>query len=214
MTRDQFIYLISTDYKAGESTPGWSKNLHTGDIKRHVEMAFSEVVSTLYDLAYKQSYTDSGKLDPITKTFLNNEVMYDNDRCEYFIQLPVDVVQLPMNRGIRMVFGAKSQKRQFIYTPNNSLALYDIIGEFDGRGFTEPSYYVEGDKLFIDFYTYDPFDVSVKLIPDFTSYEGDDEVPVAFGKDGIMYDMVMARLRNRNRIHDDQDDANSKQILQ
>jgi hypothetical protein len=210
MTRDQFIWLIKTDYNAGDATPAGNKNLHEGDLLRHCEMGFSNLVEVLY--RQSMEYNDMGQLDPMIKIYLNQEVMYDNERCEHFIQLPVSIVQLPNNAGVRMVFSAKNQSLPFMYGANNTLPVYNAIEMFDGQLSERGSFYVERDKVFVDFNGDESYSLSLKLIPDFTGYDGDDELPIVFGKDGVMYDVVMNRLRGRNKIHDDYNDNNSKNL--
>ena len=91
---------------------------------------------------------------------------------------------------------------------------YDEIESFDGKGYDENTFYVEGTTIRIPKRPADKLQyINMKLIQTFDSYAETDEVPTVFGKDGIVFRMVL-ELMAGIRSADDNNDSSSKKIMQ
>ena len=212
MTKGQFIYLVKTFFEGGDGGTGGGTKWHLGDIERYCEMAFSDTVEQLYRQAIQ--FHDWGHIDSLVERHTKVPVSLDTDANEYYAEFPVKVIQLPENGGVRMVGNGKSQNLPFIYMVNNAECVYDEIESFDGKGYDENTFYVEGTTIWIPKRPADKLQyINMKLIQTFDSYAETDEVPTVFGKDGIVFRMVL-ELMAGIRSADDNNDSSSKKIMQ
>jgi poly-gamma-glutamate capsule biosynthesis protein CapA/YwtB (metallophosphatase superfamily) len=76
------------------------------------------------------------------------------------------------------------------WRPNNNIGVLNQLEVFT-TGKDLPTYYVEHDKLFYDRIGSEK--VTMKIVPAFSQYEDDDEVPVVSGYEGWVFDMVIQR---------------------
>lgn len=189
MTKEQLIYLAMTHLAQGDLQPRQINSIHRGDIERHFEMAFSDIVREVYNAS--ATYRDYGQLDAMAKSFQDVEVVEDTTRGEKYSTLPVSVLQLPLHAGIRMVHTQCDQSEQVHWRPNNNIGILNQLEVFT-TGKDLPTYYVEHTKLFYD--RMEAEKVTMKLIPTFSAYDYDDEIPVVSGYEGWVYDIVVQRV--------------------
>lgn len=203
MTKDQLIYLAMTHLAQGDLQPRQKNAIHRGDIERHFEMAFSDIVREVYNAS--ATYKDYGQLDAMAKSFADVVVELDTTRGEKFSQLPIQVIQLPLQAGIRMIHTQCDQSEQVHWRPNNNIGVLNQLEVFT-TGKDLPTYYVEHTKVFYDRMKSEK--VSMKLIPTFSAYELDDEIPVVSGYEGWVYDIVIQRVlqgfARQNKIREEQ----------
>lgn len=188
MTKEQLIYLAMTHLGQGDLTPRQKSLIHRGDIERHLEMAFSDIVREVYNNSV--THKDYGLLDAMAKSYPDVLVAMDKTRGEKYSYLPITIIQLPLHAGIRMVHTQCDQSEQVHWRPNNNIGILNQLEVFT-TGKDLPTYYVEHGKLYYDRMKSD--NVTMKLIPSFSSYEDDDEVPVVSGYEGWVFDMVSQR---------------------
>lgn len=188
MTKQQLIYLCMTQLAQGDLAPRAKKVVHQGDIERHLEMAFSDIVREVYNNA--TTYKDYGQLDAMSKTFKDVAVVVDPTRGEYYSELPVSVLQLPLHAGIRMIVTQCDQEQEVLWRGNNNIGILNELDVYS-TGKPMPTYYVEHTKVFYDKLKADH--VMMKIVPTFSAYDDDDEIPVVSGYEGWVYDMVIQR---------------------
>lgn len=211
MTKGQFIYLVKTYFEGGDGGTGGSSKWHLGDIERYCEMAFADTVEQLYRQAIQ--FHDWAHVDPITKTYSKVAVTKDNVAGEYVGILPVKVLQLPEAGGVRAVWIGGTQNLYLVHIPNNAEGVYDEIEKYDGRGFPESVYYIEGETIRIPCRPQDTLaNVNMSLIRALSSYDEDEEMPTVFGKDGVVFRMVI-QLMAGMLPSDDINDSSSKKVM-
>jgi hypothetical protein len=211
MTKEQFIYLIKTQFEGGDGGSGGGKKWHFGDIERHVEMAFSDTVEQLYRQAIQ--YHDWNHIDPLTYTYRDVVAFYDSGRGEFKVPLPAELIMLPENGGLREVWIGKSQDKILTHQASGATSIYSEIDRYDGNGSSDYPYYLEGVNIWIKPPVGEKIEkVNMRLVRAFSDYGDADQVPTSFGKNGIIFDMVVQRM---SRIYpgDDQNDSSSKKIL-
>lgn len=211
MTKGQFIYLVKTFFEGGDGGTGGSKKYHLGDIERHCEMAFADTVEQLYRQAIQ--YHDWAHVDPLTKTFPNVAVVKDNLTAEYVGALPAKVLQLPEAGGVRAVWIGGTRNLHLVHIPNNAEGVYDEIEKYDGRGFEESVYYIEGETIRIPCRPNDNISqVNMSLIRALSSYDETEEMPTVFGKDGVVFRGVVQLMAGILQ-GDDVNDHSSKKVI-
>jgi hypothetical protein len=212
MTKGQFIYLVKTFFEGGDGGTGGSSKWHLGDIERYCEMAFADTVEQLYRQAIQ--YHDWTHIDPITKTYYNVSIAKDTVAGEYVGALPVSVLQLPESGGVRAVWIGGTKNLHLVHIPNNAEGVYDEIEKYDGRGFVENAYYIEGQNIRIPCRPQDDLsEVNMSLIRSLAGYEETEEMPTVFGKDGVVFRMVI-QLMSGMFPSDDVNDSSSKKVVQ
>ena len=212
MTKGQFIYLVKTFFEGGDGGGGGSTKWHLGDIERYAEMAFADTVEQLYRQAIQ--YHDWAHVDPLTKLYPNVAVKKDAPSKEYVAILPAKVLQLPECGGVRAVWIGGTKNLYLVHIPNNAEGVYDEIEKYDGRGFPEASWYIEGEQIRIPCRPQDDIsEVNMRLIRALSSYAEDEEMPTVFGKDGIVFRMVI-QLMMGMLPSDDINDMSSKKVMQ
>lgn len=212
MTKGQFIYLVKTFFEGGDGGTGGSSKWHLGDIERYCEMAFADTVEQLYRQAIQ--YHDWAHIDPLTKTFMNVLVAKDTTTDEFVAGLPSPILQLPESGAVRAVWSGKSKNLMFVHIPNNAEGVYDEIEKYDGRGFEENAYYIEGQNIRIPCRPQEDLkEVNMSLIRSLAGYEETEEMPTVFGKDGVVFRMVIELMRGISPS-DDVNDSSSKKLVQ
>ncbi|MHB8871672.1 MAG: hypothetical protein ACYC5G_04425, partial [Candidatus Doudnabacteria bacterium] len=139
---------------------------------------------------------DSASLDFFSKTYdgydhTGIDIVYDQDRKEYYINLPVNILQLPANAGVCLVKPHGATNRRF-YPSNN--AKIDLMSDLDNKYYDRTLYVLDGqDRLRIVFFDYASRNVrkvTLKLIPDFLSYGYDEEVNLPSGKNVEFFNIL------------------------
>lgn len=195
-TKDNWIDALKDYFANGDCPQEMKGKYHPEILAFHLGVAIDYlVVKVLYPEASK--FENWGMLDTYAKTYTNVEIKYDAERDEKYIDLPVQPINLPANRGVRIVSTMKDQKNyRFIYRDNNTSNVY---GNTDvDEVITIPRYYVEGDKLF--FSRHIPYDLKkllVKLIVPFDALDYDDNVNVPQGFGKLAFDLVVQSLSGR-----------------
>jgi len=157
---------------------------------------------------------DSASLDYFSKTYDGTDhagvpIEYDQDRKEYYIDLPVNILQLPANAGVCLVKPHGSTSRRF-YPSNN--AKIDLMMDLDNKYYDRTLYVLDGqDRLRIVFFDYASRNVrkvTLKLIPDFLSYGSDEEVNLPSGKNVEFFNILAKSLFQSNKFKDTNSDSN------
>ena len=117
MKKSEVIDLIKHQISGGDLTSDLLSRYGEQFIEKYVELAYTSIIYALQVAATKAG--DYGQLDPYIKTFKNVPVICDEDRDEYYSELPCAVIPLPMARGIRMISPMRGQGVDFIYRENN-----------------------------------------------------------------------------------------------
>lgn len=151
---------------------------------------------------------DSASLDFFSKTY-EADIAYDMDRKEYYIDLPVNILQLPANAGVCLVKPYGATTRRF-YPSNNS--KIDLLSDLDNKYYDRTLYVLDGqDRLRIVFFDYASRNVrkvTLKLIPDFLSYGYDEEVNLPSGKNVEFFNILAKSLFQSNKFKDTNSDSN------
>ena len=208
MTKKNLIDLIIHKLSGGNTSPDIKSKYHPEIITKYIELAFNSLINTVQNQSIR--YKDLGQLDSYVKTYSSVTVSYDDTRKEYYSDLPVNIIGLYMNRGIRYICPIYDQSYHFIYRKNNSTDIYSEleVSKIDSR----PRYYLEGTKVFYDKMTTEIVDngVLMKLIVPISVLDEDDEIPIPAGQEQYVIDFIMKYLQQMFP-EDVNNDTNSKQ---
>jgi hypothetical protein len=209
MTKEQLIYLGLTRANGQDVVPDRQRKYHRGDVERHFEMAFSDVVREVYNKGLR--YRDYGQLDAMLKPYENVPVEFSSTRGRYYSDLPINVVQLPENSGIRSIIPRCDDEEPYKRIPNGASAVFNKLDVF-GTGTNQKFIWErEGNRVYFKNIDSDVTEVLMKLIPAFSSYEDEDEIPMVSGYEGSVYDQAVQRMMNE--VPQDLSDNNNPKIV-
>lgn len=145
---------------------------------RQVEVAADSLWSDMLFMLLK----DSKSIDYFCKSYSDVDIDYNRNTKEYFVTLPVNVVQLPQNISIHLVRGIGSNSK-FYPTTNEDV---DLFTDMDSDHYDRTLYLLEGNKklrlINFDYASRQCRKVQLKLIPSFMSYSWTEEIPIPSGR--------------------------------
>lgn len=192
MTKRNLIDLIKHRLAGGDCPQELKGKYHPKIIEKHIEIVLNYLIKTV---AYKEAEReqDWGLLDSYTKTYTNVPILEDIERNEKYSVLPVNVIDLPQNRGIRFISDQQNQAMQYIYRDNNSVDIYSNL-DID-RVSTKPRWYREKDKVYYSRHLSPMITgVLMKIIPNFSDLEDADESPVPSAYAKSIFDLVFQSM--------------------
>jgi hypothetical protein len=209
MTKIELIELIQHRLAGGDLVPDQLGRFHEKVIEKYVSLAVASLMNQLEKNAIK--HNDFGQLDDYTITRTEVPVLYDNARKEYYSILPVKVVKLYKNRGIRLVSPNHDQANRFDYMDNNESDVYSEleVEMIDGT----PSWYPESNKVYFRNITQPVIDsgVLMKLIPVLSELPDDQEISIPAGQETFVLDFIFKYMSNMPP-EDVSNDNNSRQV--
>lgn len=189
--KDELVERIQFELCGGDLTADMMERYHPAIITPII----GDVMDMMLRNAYRQSsaakgYKDSFMLDPISKTYPNDDypsvpVLYDSIRKEHYAVLPVRIVDLMDNDGIRVVCDIEDQTNQYAPIPNNSEMYYSETNSGPSAFHT---YKLEGMKLFFKFKNIPKSGIMVRVVPSFSELSDSDIVcnPEILTKGGVV----------------------------
>lgn len=200
MIKSKFIELVRR--RATMDGIGTADDLKRVSL-RQIEQEISNTWADVLFLLLK----DSQSIDYFIKSYDNNglgiDIEYDRHTHEYFATLPAVPVQLPQNKGIHLVRGIGTNTK-FLPTTNEDV---DLFVDMDAMKYYDKVLYVlEGNKkikfLRFDYVAKNCRKIQIKLIPAFTEYAWDEEVPVPSGRTSEFIGIVARSLFSNKRTLD------------
>lgn len=196
MTKEQLIDVIVDKVNGGDGVADGMGHQHPAVIEKHIELAFNSIIYQLCLTAI--SNADFAQLDAFVKAFNNVSVTCDTARDEYYSTLPVAIINLPVNRGVRMICPMKDQHNAFVFRENNTCEIYDEleVGQIDNR----IKYYLENTHIFYNKQMTDELatnGVLMKIIPTFSGWGDTDELPLPGGKDMEIIEAITQSLMGK-----------------
>ena len=204
MTKRQWIELI-IDYLAGGACPADLRGkYHPRVVEELFGLVYSDIIYQVHANAVR--YKDFSQFDNYVKSYGNVPVLYDQDRDEYYSVIPGAFINLPENRGIRMVAPMQSQKDKLWYTENNNA---DVREELEGQIVVNyMSYYIESGKTY-----YRNFDSTFtkflfKLVSPVSAFDDEDQLGLPATQATSVFNMLTDMLRKRPMEKQTNDNAN------
>ncbi len=207
----QIIEATQRYLGGGNAPPDIRKKYPYDIVSIYVGMAYGLYINEIY-----KSDTDPNKvfLDSLTKAYPAVAVSNDTTRGERYSLIPTSkLFPLPNNHSIRHIGPVDDQTTKFIPRANNTSWVFSQLEV--NTMLTSVRYYVEDGKIFYSSHIEDidpiPETLLMKLVVPFTEYASDEEVPLPWGGDIRIFDLVVQLLR-QTPPPDEINDANTTQI--
>jgi len=208
----EILETILHSLNGGDSVADTQSRYHPSIVGEAIADIYGQLLTTNVTKAMSAP-SDSFALDNYTKTFTSVPVEYDNVRCEYFSDLPAEIVSLPFQSGVRFISPIHDQSYQFLPRSNNSVGMFSELEVSQTENM--PRFYVENGRVYYEFHGDEFKKVLMKLVPTFTGLEDFDEVemPGIMGREGYfsLHDLVVRRFLSMPP-EDLSNDTNPKQI--
>ena len=186
-------------------------SFHYEIIKKWIMLGYDkELQASIEEAESKNNY---GILDMYTKTYTKIPVYYNDDRAEYYLDVPFRMYQFRRFNGIRLVCPMKDQSYAFIQRKNNSTFVMGNL-EVD-KVCTRPRFYVEGNsKMYFQNMDTDISLIMIKGVPTIDSLGDTEDIAMPAGKGlQIVMDAVQMLL-NRPKADQSADNQNTPQTQQ
>lgn len=171
------------------------------------ELAIGGLYSDVLALIIKKN----SDLDFFAKNYNNVAIVNDKTAGQYYSTLPVSVVQLPNNAGIRLIRGHKSNHK-FVPADNEKIDLYD---DMDFNKYYDHTFFLMEGMNKVRYINFDYASlniryVNMKLIPTFLSYAWTDEIPLPSGKLAEFTNIIAKQLFQSKKFLDTSADGVSQ----
>lgn len=210
MTKIDFINLCIDAVTRDGLTADNKRAFHPEMIKRYTELGYNQIIHGMWLKADR--YADFGQLSNYTVTYPNQyvpsvPVKYDSKRAQYYVDLPVELVQLPVCGGIRSLSAIKDESYQFIYRENTASAVFNEtdVAVVDNR----PRFSIEHQQIRFDQRTWDEdiAEVLLKMIQPYSAFQDWDQLPFPGGMDLQAVAVVTEIIRGKGRADKSNDNA-------
>ena len=211
MQKNQLIELVKRSLQGGDGEPSLRGRFHEREIELYLNLAFDSLLNK--NATQKQQLAselgqDSWKFDALTKTYVL-DISYDEARNRYYSTLPISVLSINNNDGIRMITPTQEESTAFIprRTQDSFLMSGLDVGQLSGLIY----FSLEGNKIW---YAGDIDcnwkNVLAKLVLEFSEFEDTDDINIPDGKDIELIQITLA-LMQQKRPQDIIDDGVAQQ---
>jgi hypothetical protein len=208
MNKGSWTELIISHVAGGAVPSDLDSRYHPLTIGKLFDVVYE---SLIYQVSANQiMYRDYGQLDAYTKAFKDVPILHDADRDEYYSIIPSPIINLPLNRGIRLISPMQDQKNRFWYSENNSVDVWSELESQQVMGYV--SFYVEGDRVYYremkdQFLN---FGLLFKNVVPLSEFDDEDELGIPAQKSMEIFAMITEMLMKRKN-EDSVEDNNSTQ---
>jgi hypothetical protein len=201
MTKAQWIELVKRNLSGGDSPVELRGRNHEREIELYLAIAFDTILNrknSQFQEMSAETGKDSWKWDALTKPYML-DIKTDTVRGRSYSDLPVSILSIVNNAGIRMVFPVKEESSAFLPRWQTDTFLMDGL---DVNLVTGLIYYtVEGQKIY---YSGDIncnwTSVMAKLVLKFNEFEDEDEVSVPEGKDAEILQLAIGLMQSKQAM--------------
>lgn len=200
ITKQELIDKISSLANGGDNTPDTRYRYHPSDIEAVIDSEYINILNSIY------RPEEDMDMDMYSQPY-HIDVLFDENRNEFYSVLPVDVVPLPENSGIRLVSPLQDQSVQIVPISNNGNFIFSKL---ESQMWSESAtYYIEksnqsGYRLYYQFRGEEYKKLLIKLITTFETMKYDTKViePSVMTKTSLLTlsDIVISKLRNQPAV--------------
>jgi len=214
MKKSEWVELVKRSLSGGDSAPELRSRFHEREIELYLTMAFGSLLDK--NATQKQELSselglNEWRFDALTKPFVL-DILYDATRNRYYSDLPVHILSITNNAGIRMI--TPTQEESTVFFPRRQQDSFLMSG-LDVNQLTGMIYFsLEGQRIW---YAGDIDkcwkNVLAKLVLEFNEFEDDDDISIPDGKDIELFQIVL-QLMQQKRPADIIDDGTAQQTTQ
>lgn len=199
MQKQQLVEMIKRSLAGGDSEPSIRGRYHEKEIELALNFAFDSLLNK--NATQKQQLADelgldSWKFDALTKPYVL-DILKDEARNRYYSVLPISVLSITNNAGIRMI--TPTQEESTVFFPRRQVDTF-LMNGLDVNQLTGMIYFsLEGNKIW---YSGDIDNcwktVLAKLVLEFSEFEDDDDINIPDGKDYELMALVIQWFQQKN----------------
>jgi len=172
MTRQELIEMVEFRLVTNQVGMDTVEMFSPQMISKHIELAYTYVLNQI--LEKKKQYNIPVELNSYSKTYKDIPIEKDDQRDEYYADLPVKPLELMENQAIRIVAPSKSLKDAFFA---RILGGHDfIMSSLDVNKMSIGSYYLEGERIYLQDIPDGLEKLQVIMIPSFDNYELNEQI--------------------------------------
>jgi hypothetical protein len=187
-TKIKFIESVIQELSGGSVSPDTITKFDERVIASRISDIYDKGLTTVW--LQQKATRDFSTFDMFSKTY-NATVQEDTTRKEYYVDIPVTLVPVPV--AIREVRALGVQDGGMIQIDSGSPTLFNstLVGDV----VKDRCYYQDGSRIY--FYNYDNFgDVMLRLLPTFADLEDNDSIPVVVIMGNLtLFDYVVNSMR-------------------
>lgn len=204
MEKGKFIELIHRQaIQNGVGIPDDDKRITLNQ----TELAIDNLYSDMLSMVIKKS----SDLDFFAKNYNSISILKDSAAKQYYSTLPISVIQLPNNAGIRLIRGQNSNHK-FIPADNEKIDIYE---DMDFNKYYDHTFFLMEGMTKVRYINFDYANlniryVNMKVIPTFLSYAWTDDIPLPSGKLTEFTNIVAKSLFQSKKFLDTSSDGVSQ----
>lgn len=198
MTKAQWIALVVDNLAGGDCPDELQGRYHPEIIAKYVEIAFDTMLNrnaTQKENKQDELGMDSWKYDSMTKVYFQ-EIKKDERRNRFYSELPVNIIDITNNGGIRMISPAKEELSAFVPRRLNDSFIMGDLDVSCQKGLI--TYTLESKRVY---YAGDIDcnwkEVMMKLAVRFDDLDDDDDITIPNGRSGEVFDLVWTWMRKK-----------------
>lgn len=180
MTKQQLIDAIIHRLAGGDLVPEQIGKFHPVVVEKYVDSVWASILYQVYR-------KNDGSLDLYTKTY-SATVLTDTALALDYVSLPVQVVELPDNNGIRMISAKQDQSWSVPLVPQQYQSAYANMEISEVHD--DPFAFVVGSKIYFKNLDRDVTQMLLSLVIPFSAYDDDDNVYIPSSRGMDLMDMV------------------------
>lgn len=211
MKKEEIISLVKSLNLFGDNNADQHKKIFSGEAEKIIDLAFNDMIIVKYDQSVaKNNFTF---LDNFTKIYIQ-KVLFDNTRGKYYSLLPVPIIPLDKNAGIRSVSPLQGENNPFSSRSNNTSYLWNLL---PASKISNKIYYDLEDNILF----YNEIDsiitksgVLMKLVIPFSEYDYDDEIYLPGGYNTDFINRIRQQLQGNIQTPKDNKNDNNSNIIQ
>lgn len=201
MTKAQWIELIKRNVDGGDAPAELRGRNHEREIELYLSIAFDTVLNrkqTQTQEMLAEMGKDSWRYDALTKPYFL-DILKDTNRDRFYSVLPISILSITNNNGIRMVSPAKEESSAFFPRWQTDTFLMDGLDVGQMVGFIY--YTLEGQNIYysgdIDCHWKQ---VLAKLVLRFNEFEDSDEIGVPEGKEAEIMQIALGLMQGKQAM--------------
>ena len=199
MQKQQLIELVKRSLTGGDAPPELRSRYHEKEIELALNFAFDSLLNknaTQKQQLADELQLDGWKYDALTKPYVL-DILKDEARNRYYSVLPISVLSITNNAGIRMI--TPTQEESTVFFPRRQVDTF-LMNNLDVGQLTGMIYFsLEGNKIW---YSGDIDNcwktVLAKLVLEFSEFEDDDDINIPDGKDYELMALVIQWFKQKN----------------
>lgn len=211
MKKNQLIELVKRNLTGGDSPSELRGRYHEREIELALQVAFGSLLNRnateKKELADELSQ-DTWKYDQLTKPYVL-DIQKDATRNRYYSDLPVHILSITNNAGIRMITPTQEESTAFLPRKQQDSFLMNglDVGQLSGLIY----FSLEGQRIWYSGEIDSCWtSVLAKLVLEFSEFDDEDDISIPDGKDYELIQMAVQWMNQKNPM-DIVDDSTSMQ---